>query len=362
MGKDALALVTGGAGFIGSHLVEALLAEGYKVRVVDNLATGSRANLAHLDGQFEWIEGDVQDFEVCRRAAEGVDFVFHQAAIPSVPRSVREPLASHSSGPTATINILEASRMAGVRRLMFAASSSAYGDAALSPKHEDMLPQPLSPYAAGKLAGEHYVRVYARTMGLDAVSLRYFNIFGPRQDPSSPYSGVISLFIKRMTELERPTIFGDGKQTRDFTYVANAVAANLLAMKHPEPLRGDVFNVGTGQSISLLDLVNSLNTILGTKFDAELQPPRPGDVRDSLANLDRIGSVLGYRPIVSFDEGLRRHRAIEPAFRRLITAINRGSNWPVPGLIDPEPEVKTRPPKNSDSKAVACCSEIASVK
>jgi UDP-glucose 4-epimerase len=299
-------LVTGGAGFIGSHLVEALLNQGYRVRVVDNLATGRLSNLAHLEGQFEWIEGNVTDFAVCRRAVEGAAYVFHQAAIPSVPRSVKEPLSSHESGPTATLNTLEAARQAGVRRFMFAASSSAYGDAVELSKHENMVPQPLSPYAAGKLAGEHYVRVYAQTMGLDGVSLRYFNIFGPRQDPSSPYSGVISLFIKGMSLGRRPTIFGDGEQTRDFTYVANAVAANLAAMRHPEPLGGEVLNVGTGQRIRLLDLVTSLNRILGTHLEPEFQPPRPGDVRDSLASLDRITRVLGYRPIVSFEDGLRR--------------------------------------------------------
>jgi UDP-glucose 4-epimerase len=304
--KGELSLVTGGAGFIGSHLVEALLAEDFRVRVVDNLVTGRLSNIAHLEGRFEWIEGDLADSAVCRRCAEGVDYVFHQAAIPSVPRSVREPLASHQSGPTATINMLEAARLAGARRFVFAASSSAYGDTTELPKHESMLPKPLSPYAAGKLAGEHYVRVYAQTMGLDGVSLRYFNIFGPRQDPSSPYSGVISLFIERMSQGRRPTIFGDGEQTRDFTYVANAVAANLAAMRHPEPLRGEVYNVGVGGQIRLLDLVASLNRILGTDLDAEFQPARPGDVRDSLASLDRISRVLGYRPIVPFDEGLRR--------------------------------------------------------
>ncbi len=306
MSDSRFALVTGGAGFIGSHLVEALLGEGYRVRVVDNLATGRLSNLAHLEGRFEWMQGDVADFEVCRRAAEGVAYVFHQAAIPSVPRSVREPLPSHQSGPTATINMLEAARLAGVRRFMFAASSSAYGDTTELPKHEGMLPKPLSPYAAGKLAGEYYVRVYAQTMGLDGVSLRYFNIFGPRQDPSSPYSGVISLFIKWMSQGRRPTIFGDGEQTRDFTFVANAVAANLAAMRHPEPIGGETFNVGVGQRIRLLDLVASLNKILGTDLEAELLAPRAGDVRDSLASLDRIGRVLGYRPIVAFDEGLRR--------------------------------------------------------
>jgi UDP-glucose 4-epimerase len=306
MSELGTALVTGGAGFIGSHLVEALLGEGLRVRVLDNLSTGQLANLAHLRGRFEWIEGSAADFEACRRAAEGVDYVFHQAAIPSVPRSVKEPLPSHESGPTATLNMLEAARQAGARRFMFAASSSAYGDTEELPKHEGMLPRPLSPYAAGKLAGEYYVRVYAHTMGLDGVSLRYFNIFGPRQDPSSPYSGVISLFIKGMGQGRRPTIFGDGEQTRDFTYVANAVAANLSAMRHPDPLGGEVFNVGTGQRIRLLDVVDSLNRIYGTSLAPEFQPPRAGDVRDSLASLEHISRVLGYRSLVSFDEGLRR--------------------------------------------------------
>jgi UDP-glucose 4-epimerase len=306
MNQSGSALVTGGAGFIGSHLVEALLGEGLRVRVLDNLSTGRLSNLAHLEGRFEWIEGNSGDFATCRRAAEGVDYVFHQAAIPSVPRSVKEPLPSHESGPTATLNMLEAARQAGARRFMFAASSSAYGDTEELPKHEEMLPRPLSPYAAGKLAGEHYVRVYAQTMGLDGVSLRYFNIFGPRQDPSSPYSGVISLFIARMGQRQRPTIFGDGEQTRDFTYVANAVAANLAAMRHPEPLAGEVLNVGIGQRIRLLDVVDTLNRIYGTSLVPEFQPSRAGDVRDSLASLDRIGRILGYRPVVPFDEGLRR--------------------------------------------------------
>jgi UDP-glucose 4-epimerase len=307
-------LVTGGAGFIGSHLVEALLNEGFRVRVVDNLITGRLPNLAHLEGRFEWIEGDLADFEVCRRAANGVDCIFHHAAIPSVPRSMQEPLVFHASGPTATINVLEAARLAGVRRLLFAASSSAYGDTVELPKHEEMPPAPKSPYAAGKLAGEHYVRVYAQTMGLDGVSLRYFNIFGPRQDPSSPYTGVISIFIKRMSQGERPLIYGDGTQTRDFTYVANVVAANLAAMRRAEPLGGIVLNVGSGQSIRLLDLVAALNTILGTNLQPEFQPQRPGDVRDSLASLNRIREVLGYQPTVSFDEGLRR--TVEAALKR----------------------------------------------
>ncbi len=307
MSEKALMLVTGGAGFIGSHLAGALLSEGFRVRVVDNLATGRLSNLARVDGRFEWLEGDLADFAVCRRAAEGVNCVFHEAAIPSVPRSVQEPLASHESGPTATINMLEAARLAGVRRFVFAASSSAYGNTIELPKHEEMLPMPLSPYAAGKLAGEHYVGVYAQTMGLDGVSLRYFNIFGPRQDPSSPYSGVISIFIKRMSQGERPTIYGDGTQTRDFTYVANVVAANLAAMRRTEPLGGIVLNVGTGQRISLLDLVAAMNAILGTNLPAEFQPERPGDVRDSVASLSRIHQVLGYQPGISFEEGLSAH-------------------------------------------------------
>jgi UDP-glucose 4-epimerase len=300
------AVVTGGAGFIGSHLVETLLAEGFSVRVVDNLATGRRANLAHLGDAYQWLEGDVTDFDVCRRAVEGAEFVLHQAAIPSVPRSVKEPLASHASGPTATLNLLEAARQAGVRRFLFAASSSAYGETEELPKHEAMLPRPLSPYAAGKLAGEHYVRVYAQTMGLDGVSLRYFNIFGPRQDPSSPYSGVISLFARAMAQARRPVIFGDGLQSRDFTYVANAVAANLRALKAERPLGGEVYNVGTGRRISLLELVAALNTLLGARLEPEFQPARAGDVRHSQASLRHIGAALGYEPAVAFEEGLRR--------------------------------------------------------
>jgi UDP-glucose 4-epimerase len=306
MSSQKAVLVTGGAGFIGSHLVEALRDEGFSVRVADNLATGHRSNLAHLEGSYDWIEGDLADYDVCRRAVDGMAYVIHQAAIPSVPRSVREPLESHASGPTATLNLLEAARLAGVRRFLFAASSSAYGETVELPKCEDFLPQPLSPYAAGKLAGEHYVSVYARTMGLDGVSLRYFNIFGPRQDPSSPYSGVISIFARRMSEGLRPTIHGDGTQTRDFTYVANVVAANLAALRCPQPLGGAVFNVGTGRRISLLDLVAALNATLGTSLEPEFLPARAGDVRDSQASLDRIREALGYQPIVEFEEGLKR--------------------------------------------------------
>jgi UDP-glucose 4-epimerase len=306
MEKSGLVVVTGGAGFIGSHLVEALVKAGRFVRVVDNLSTGHRENLAHLDGGFEWINGDLGDFELCRRAAEGAEFIFHQAAIPSVPRSVREPLDSHRSGPTATLNMLEAARQSGAKRFMFAASSSAYGETDELPKHEGMFPRPLSPYAAGKLAGEHYVSVYAKTMGLDGVSLRYFNVFGPRQDPSSPYSGVISRFAMMMARGERPVIYGDGSQTRDFTYVDNVVAANLAAMRSVRPIGGEALNVGTGGRVSLLDLVAAINRILGITLEPRLADPRPGDVRDSQASLDRIRDLLGYEPSVAFDEGLRR--------------------------------------------------------
>jgi UDP-glucose 4-epimerase len=283
------------------------MGEGFQVRVVDNLSTGSRSNLAHLGKDYDWIEGDLADFDICRRAAEGVAYVLHHAAIPSVPQSIREPILSHASGPTATLNMLEAARQAGVRRFIFAASSSAYGQTSSLPKHEDMLPQPLSPYAAGKLAGEAYVFTYAHTMGLDGVSLRYFNIFGPRQDPSSPYSGVISIFAQRMSQGLRPVIFGDGTQTRDFTYVANVVAANLAALRCPLPLAGRIYNVGTGQQISLLELVAALNRILGTKLEPEFKPARAGDVRDSQASLERVREALNYQPVVDFEEGLRRY-------------------------------------------------------
>lgn len=298
-------LVTGGAGFIGSHLVEALLEQGRPVRVIDNLATGHRSNLDHLS-EYEWIEGDLQNLADCRQACEGVTEILHQAAIPSVPRSIEDPLGSFGSGVLATANLLEAARLARVKRVVFAASSSAYGDTDELPKHEGMIPNPLSPYAAGKLASEHYIRVYARTMGVDGVSLRYFNVFGPRQDPSSAYSGVISLFNKLMSQGSRPIIYGDGGQTRDFTYIANVVEANLRALDVEAPLRGEVFNVGTGEQTSLIDLVGAINQILGTRLEPEFRPERSGDVRHSLASLSRIEKTLGYRPSINFAEGLER--------------------------------------------------------
>ena len=305
--KNPLVLVTGGAGFIGSHLVRALLNRSYRVRVLDNLSTGRAENLDEVRSHIEFIDGDAADFDIAVTAVAGAQYVLHQAAIPSVPRSVKEPLDAHRSGPTATLNILEASRAGGtVRRVVFAASSSAYGDTVELPKHEAMPPNPLSPYAASKVAGEMYIRCYGKTMGLDTVALRYFNIFGPRQDPNSPYSGVIARFVRGMSEGVRPTIFGDGTQSRDFTYVDNAVAANLSAMLHPEPLEGNVFNVGTGERIDLVRLVDVLNSILKRDLRPIFAEERQGDVKHSQACLKRIGSVLGYRPEVNFEEGLRR--------------------------------------------------------
>jgi UDP-glucose 4-epimerase len=299
-------LVTGGAGFIGSHLVDALLMRGCRVRVVDNLVTGQVSNLKRAWPQIEFIEGDVSDFATALSAAEGCAVIFHQAALASVPRSVSDPLGSHAAGPTATLNMLEAARRAAARRLIFAASSSAYGNTDELPKHENMLPLPLSPYAASKLAGEHYVRVYAQTMGLDGISLRYFNIYGPRQDPSSPYSGVISLFAQALLNRRQPTIFGDGTQTRDFTFVADAVRANLLAFDAPLPLEGQVVNVGAGRQTSLLQVLEAMNRVLETDIRPILQPARAGDVAHSLASLGRVARLLGYAPTVGLEEGLRK--------------------------------------------------------
>ena len=307
-------LVTGGAGFIGSHLVEALLVRGDDVRVVDNLSTGNRANLeaamaaaraAGASGTPEFVEGDLADQAVATAAVAGIDYVLHQAAIPSVPRSVADPVSSNRANIDATLNVLVAARDAGVKRVVFAGSSSVYGDAAEMPKREDMPARPLSPYALQKLVGEQYLALFTSLYGLDTVSTRYFNVFGPRQDPSSPYSGVISLFVRAALDGRAPTIHGDGGQTRDFTYVANTVDGVLRAATAPG-VAGQVINVATNGRVSLNQLWDEVQRLLGTSLTPVYGPPRPGDVRDSQAAIEKAARLLGYQPTVTFDEGLRR--------------------------------------------------------
>jgi len=300
----SLYLVTGGAGFIGSHLCEELVRRGERVRVVDSLITGKRANLAHVPG-VEFLEGDLADIDVAHRAAAGVDYVLHQAAIPSVPRSVSDPITSNRSNIDATLNILVAARDAGVKRLVYAGSSSAYGDQPTLPKREDMPTKPLSPYALQKLVGEQYLALFTKLYGLDTVTTRYFNVFGPRQDPSSPYSGVISLFISALAEARPPVIYGDGEQTRDFTYVANVVDGVLRACQAPR-IAGEVMNVATGGRISLNALLRTLCELLGVQTRAVFKEPRAGDVRDSQADISRAKALTGYVPIVDLREGLER--------------------------------------------------------
>ncbi len=297
-------LITGGAGFIGSHLVDALVRRGDQVRVVDSLVTGRRENLAHLSG-IDFIEGDLADPAVARRAVSGCEFVLHQAAIPSVPRSVKDPVTSHRANVDATLNVLIAARDAGVRRLVFAGSSSVHGDTRELPKHERMTPNPQSPYALQKLIGEQYCQLFAELYGLDTVSTRYFNVFGPRQDPSSPYSGVISLFITALIEGRRPAIYGNGEQTRDFTYVANVVDGVLRACEAPS-VKGRVINVATGGRVSVNQLFRALRDVIGAAIEPVYGSPREGDVRDSQADITLARELLGYQPTVSFDEGLRR--------------------------------------------------------
>jgi nucleoside-diphosphate-sugar epimerase len=297
-------LVTGGAGFIGSHLVEELLRRGESVRIADNFSTGKRENLPS-GGEVDLIEGDLSDAAVAERAVAGCEFVLHQAAIPSVPRSVKDPLTSHRANVDATLQVLLAARAAGVKRVVYAGSSSAYGDTAVLPKREDMKPQPLSPYALQKLVGEQYCQLFSRLYGLETVTIRYFNVFGPRQDPGSPYSGVISLFIKAMTEGQPPTIYGDGKQTRDFTYVADVVQGVLLACQ-ARNVSGEVINVACGGRVSLIDLMKALEVILCQQVAPDFAPAREGDVRDSQADIFKARQLLGFSPSVPFEDGLRR--------------------------------------------------------
>lgn len=299
-----LSLVTGGAGFIGSHLVESLVRSGQRVRVLDNFSTGLRDNLAGLDAEI--VDGDLTDPEAVGRAVAGCGVVYHLGALASVARSVETPLVSHAACCTATVNVLDAARRSGVRRVVYAASSSAYGGLSNPDgQSEDAPTRPLSPYAAAKLAGELYLQAFAATYQIETVAVRFFNIFGPRQRADSPYSGVIALFIKAMSEGRAPTVHGDGLQSRDFTYVANAVQALRRAATTPS-VSGRVYNVGTGASITVLDLVAALNELLGTRLKPVHQEPRVGDVRFSRADIRRIRAELGYQPDVTFADGLAR--------------------------------------------------------
>jgi len=295
-------LVTGGAGFIGSHLADALLARGHQVRIVDNFSSGRKAN---VPAGVEIVEGDLADDGVAAAAVAGCEYVLHQAAIPSVPRSVNDPLGTNRANVDATLQMLVAARDAGVRRLVFAGSSSEYGNSPVQPKREDMRPAPITPYALQKWAGEQYCAMFSSLYGLETVSIRYFNVFGPRQAPDSPYSGVISLFIKAFLNGQAPMIHGDGRQTRDFTYVSNVVDG-VLAAATAEGVSGEVINVATGGRVSLLELARALQLITGTHLQPTFGPPREGDVKDSQADIFKARKMLGYEPTVPFEEGLRR--------------------------------------------------------
>jgi nucleoside-diphosphate-sugar epimerase len=300
-------LITGIAGFIGSSLARGLLAQGHKVRGIDNLATGKIANLTEILEKIDFRQFDLLDGQATRAACEGVDCVLHQAAIPSVPRSVLNPLESNRANVDVTVTLLVAAKDAKVRRVIYAASSSAYGDTPTLPKREDMTPNPISPYAVAKLASEHYMASFWRCYGLETVALRYFNIFGPRQDPTSQYSGVLAKFITQMLKGEQPTIFGDGTQSRDFTYIDNAVAANLLASEAPaSEVAGRVFNVATGRRVDLNETFHALKPITGYAGDVKYGPERAGDVKHSLADLTQSQKHLGYQPTVDFEDGLLR--------------------------------------------------------
>jgi UDP-glucose 4-epimerase len=298
-------LVTGGAGFIGSHIVDALVRRGDRVRVLDNLSTGNLANLAEVRDRIEFIQADLNDAAAVGRAVEGVDCIFHEAALASVPRSVEKPLDTNAACVTGTVVLLDLARKAGVRRLVYAASSSAYGNQPAASKRETDLPMPISPYGAAKVAAEYYCQAFAALGQIETVALRYFNVFGPRQDPNSEYSAVIPRFITLMLSGKRPTVFGDGYQSRDFTFVGDVVEGNLLAADAPG-VSGRVFNVATGSQVNLLELLASLNRLLKTSVEPIFAPPRAGDVRESLADITLARQHLGYEPRVRFEEGLRR--------------------------------------------------------
>jgi nucleoside-diphosphate-sugar epimerase len=301
----ALYLVTGGSGFIGSHIVDELLRRGERVRVLDDLSTGRKQNLSHVADRIEFHELDIRDLEKIRPAFSGVDYVVHLAAIPSVPRSVKDPLTSNSVNIDGTLHVLLAARDAGVKRLVFAASSSAYGDNPILPRVESHTPRPLSPYGLTKLAGEYYCQLFTQLYSLEAVALRYFNIFGPRQNPDSPYTGVLSLFIAAYIRGQVPVIFGDGEQSRDFTYVANAVKATLLACTAPGAA-GKIINVGVGESFTLNRTIQLLNEIFGRQLQPQYRSAREGDVRESLADISLARQVLGYEPDFRYEDGLQK--------------------------------------------------------
>ena len=299
-------LVTGAAGFIGRSIAAALLARGETVRGIDNFITGKRENLIGLEAM-DFLEGDLTDPAVCAEACQGVEIVFHEAALASVPRSVADPVATNMNCVNATLNVLVAARAAGVRRVIYAGSSSAYGDTPTLPKHEGMAPNPISPYAVAKLAGEQYMRSFARVYGLETVVLRYFNVFGPYQDPNSHYSGVMALFCRKMLAGEQPTIYGDGEQSRDFTFIENVVSGNLLAAAAPaEEVSGQMMNLATGSRCTLNETFAILSELTGYRGEAAYASPRTGDIRDSLADIGQARKLLGYEPSVSFREGLRR--------------------------------------------------------
>lgn len=305
MALSGIALVTGGAGFIGSHLAAELLSRGARVRIIDNLSTGYRENIAELDGDVDFINASINDAAALKHALSGVELVFHEAAIPSVPRSVASPVETHEASVNGTFALLLAAREEKVRRIVYAASSSAYGDQPESPKRETMRPDPLSPYAVAKLVGEYYCQVFFRSYGLETVSLRYFNVFGPRQDPGSEYSGVISRFVSALQLGKRPVIYGDGEQSRDFTYISNVVDANMRAAEARDAV-GKVFNIGNGKSATINELLKTLKALSGNEdVTAEYFPARGGDVRHSLADLSQAKSVLGYTPQVGLEDGLR---------------------------------------------------------
>jgi UDP-glucose 4-epimerase len=299
-------LVTGGAGFIGSNLVHALLKRGDRVRLLDNFSTGKRENLSDISDSIEVIEGDIRSYHLVREAVDGVDVIFHQAALPSVPRSIRDPITTNEVGTSGTLNVLQAARDCGVVRVVFAGSSSVYGDTPTLPKHEAMVPTPASPYAVSKLAGENYCRVFHQLYGIETVALRYFNVFGPRQDPNSLYSAVIPRFIEMMRRHESPTIFGDGEQSRDFTFIDNVVSANILSAHADHGVAGEVFNVACHERVTLNQLVEVMRRVMDSTVEAHYAPRRPGDVVHSYAEISKFRDAVGYEPRVLFEEGIKR--------------------------------------------------------